>query len=41
MTKNFEIKAEINSGTTGLEQKAEEEIFMRAMEELNKSKKKN
>ena len=33
---DFEIKAEIDSGTTGLE---EEEDFMRAMEELNKSKK--
>ena len=34
---DFEIKADIDSGTTGLE---EEGDFMRAMEELNKSKKK-
>ena len=34
---DFEIKAEIDPGTTGLK---EEEDFMRAMEELNKSKKK-
>ena len=34
---DFEIKADIDSGTTGLK---EEGDFMRAMEELNKSKKK-
>ena len=35
--KNFEIKAEVDSGTIGLK---EEEDFMRAMETLEKSKKK-